>query len=303
MSGRPSRYRQRGRGGADKPIVGVMSVARDPARTASGRARDRASAYRASAARALGRAGERAEWLRQPRGIAPALDQPTARRRTVVARALEDTDAPGWRPPRPAAPAAYGLPLFPSGRRDVGRAATAAARARLPRRRQVRGAGCHKTETGGVVLGLKDEEAVRAAAERIGWPVVVQPFVGAARAARRRRAGRRFGPLVAFGPAGVLAELIGEARSGSPRSRTSTRWELVTGGKAGRLVAASAVPRPRTSPRWPTSCCGSRCLGEDLPELAELDLNPVMALPDGCVVVDARVRVQAPSRPFSAKSW
>ena len=35
-------------------------------------------------------------------------------------------------------------------------------------------------------------------------------------------------------------------------------------------------------------------LGEDLPEVAELDLNPVLALPDRCVVVDARVRVERP---------
>ena len=35
-------------------------------------------------------------------------------------------------------------------------------------------------------------------------------------------------------------------------------------------------------------------LGDDLPEVAELDLNPVLALPDGCVVVDARVRVERP---------
>ena len=44
-------------------------------------------------------------------------------------------------------------------------------------------------------------------------------------------------------------------------------------------------------------------LAEDLPEVAELDLNPVVALPHGCVAVDARIRIQ-PTRPDrSAKSW
>jgi len=32
-------------------------------------------------------------------------------------------------------------------------------------------------------------------------------------------------------------------------------------------------------------------LAEDLPEVAELDLNPALALPDPCFAVDARVRV------------
>ena len=73
----------------------------------------------------------------------------------------------------------------------------------------------------------------------------------------------------------------------------STREELVTGGKAGRLVPASAARRRPTRRRSPTSCYRLARLGDDLPEVAELDLNPVIALPDGCVAVDARVRVRA----------
>jgi hypothetical protein len=44
-------------------------------------------------------------------------------------------------------------------------------------------------------------------------------------------------------------------------------------------------------------------LGEELPEVAELDLNPVLAQPDRCVVVDARVRVQRREQVERAKSW
>ena len=44
-------------------------------------------------------------------------------------------------------------------------------------------------------------------------------------------------------------------------------------------------------------------LADDLPEIAELDLNPVLALPDRCVAVDARVRVARRATPRRAKSW
>jgi acyl-CoA synthetase (NDP forming) len=44
-------------------------------------------------------------------------------------------------------------------------------------------------------------------------------------------------------------------------------------------------------------------LADDLPEVAELDLNPVLALPEGCVAVDARVRLRAPSGEQPLKSW
>jgi acyl-CoA synthetase (NDP forming) len=44
-------------------------------------------------------------------------------------------------------------------------------------------------------------------------------------------------------------------------------------------------------------------LADDLPEVAELDLNPVLALSDGCVAVDARIRLQAPPGNRPLKSW
>jgi hypothetical protein len=44
-------------------------------------------------------------------------------------------------------------------------------------------------------------------------------------------------------------------------------------------------------------------LGVDLPQVAELDLNPVIAGPEGCVVVDARVRVRRPEASPLVKTW
>ena len=68
-----------------------------------------------------------------------------------------------------------------------------------------------------------------------------------------------FGPLVAFGPGGVFAELIGEAQFRLAPLTTADAEELVTGGKAGQLVARlPRRARPRTPPRSSTSCCGSR---------------------------------------------
>ena len=43
-------------------------------------------------------------------------------------------------------------------------------------------------------------------------------------------------------------------------------------------------------------------LALDLPEVAELDLNPVLAGPDGCTAVDARIRVQRPEPSLSPKT-
>jgi acyl-CoA synthetase (NDP forming) len=44
-------------------------------------------------------------------------------------------------------------------------------------------------------------------------------------------------------------------------------------------------------------------LAEDFPEVAELDLNPVIARPDGCIAVDARVRLSRPAAATTSKTW
>jgi acyl-CoA synthetase (NDP forming) len=112
-----------------------------------------------------------------------------------------------------------------------------------------------------------------------------------------------FGALVAFGPGGVLAELIGEAAFRIAPLTDADAEELVTTGKAGLLVrgfrgapAADAVALTDLVLRLAR-------LGEELPEVAELDLNPILALPDRCVAVDARVRVRSPKRVVHAKTW
>jgi acyl-CoA synthetase (NDP forming) len=165
-------------------------------------------------------------------------------------------------------------------------------------------AGAHKTETGGVALDLADESEVRGAAERIGMPVIVQPMLSAG---AELLAGivqdPVFGPLVAFGPGGVFAELIGEAEFRLAPLTDVDAEELLTSGKAGRLVAGF-----RGAPAADTQALADllhrlSVLGEDLPEVAELDLNPVLAGPDGCVTVDARIRVRRPQVRELTKTW
>ena len=165
-------------------------------------------------------------------------------------------------------------------------------------------AGAHKTETGGIVLDLADTEAVRAAAERIGGPVIVQPMVtGGAELLAGVAQDPVFGPLVAFGPGGVLAELIGEAQFRIAPLTDADAAELVHTGKAGRLVAGFRGAPAADGAALADVVLRLSQLAEDVPEVAELDLNPVLALSDGCVAVDARVRLRPVARVAVAKTW
>jgi acyl-CoA synthetase (NDP forming) len=101
----------------------------------------------------------------------------------------------------------------------------------------------------------------------------------------------------------VLAELIGDAAFRIAPLTDVDAKELVQEGKAGRLVTGF-----RGAPAADAAALGDllhrlSLLAEDFPEVAELDLNPVIALPDGCVAVDARVRLAARTQRPTLKSW
>jgi acyl-CoA synthetase (NDP forming) len=200
---------------------------------------------------------------------------------------------------------AYGIPLVPE--RVVATSAEAAEAARelgFPAVVKSAVPGAHKTESGGIALDLADEDAVRAAAERIGGPVLVQPFIrGGAELLAGVVQDPVFGPLVAFGPGGVFAELIGEAQFRIAPLTLEDAEELVLTGKAGQLVAGFRGQPAADAEALVDLVLRLARLADDVPEVAELDLNPVLGLPSRCVAVDARVRVRETERSARAKTW
>lgn len=263
--------------------------------------------YPESAARALGHAAARAAWLRRPQGTVPHLEGiDREKARSVVDSALAGVDDT-WLDPTAARDIllAYGVPLVPERvARSPEEAAAAASELGLPAVVKTALPGAHKTEIGGVALDLADEQEVRLAAERIGCPVVVQPMIsGGVELLAGIVQDPVFGALVAFGPGGVLAELVGEASFRIAPLTTVDAEELVRSGKAGALVAGFRGSAPANAETLEELLHRLSRLGEDLPEVAELDLNPVVAFSDRCLALDARVRVRREVAAPRAKTW
>jgi acyl-CoA synthetase (NDP forming) len=100
-----------------------------------------------------------------------------------------------------------------------------------------------------------------------------------------------FGPLVVFGLGGVATDLFGDR---------AARLTPLTGTDAAALIrsirAAPLLLGHRGTPGADLAALEDALLrvsrlAADLPQVAELDLNPVIARPDGVHVVDARVRL------------
>ncbi|MFL5950366.1 MAG: GNAT family N-acetyltransferase [Gaiellaceae bacterium] len=285
-----------------KPVlVSIISSSGTPASLLT--ADVAAFGYPESAARALGRAAERADWLRRPQGRFPDLDGIDVKR----AAEIVDSAGEGWASAGETRELldCYGLPLLSERTAaTTAEAISAAGELGYPVVLKTAAPGVHKTDVGGVALDLRDADAARAAADRIGSPLLVQPYVtGGVELLVGTVDDPVFGPLVALGPGGTLAELIGAAAFRLAPLTDADAHELVGREKVARLLGGfRGAPAANTAAVTDVLLRVGR-LADDLPQVAELDLNPVIAGPAGCVIVDARLRLAHPRQARAAKSW
>ena len=166
----------------------------------------------------------------------------------------------------------------------------------------------HKTAAGGVELDLRAEADVRAAYRRLAGrfgdtlhAVFVQPMIaGGTEVIVGVADDHLFGPLVVFGLGGVATEVLADhAALLTPLTDTDADT-LIRSVKAAPLLLGHRGSPPADLQALRDLLLRVSRLADDLPEITDLDLNPVIARPDGVFVVDARVRVApyAPQDPF-----
>jgi acyl-CoA synthetase (NDP forming)/GNAT superfamily N-acetyltransferase len=259
-----------------------------------------------AAACALGVAARRAAWLRRPEGVVPALagvDREGAR--TIVAAALAERES-AWLGADDSRRLleAYGVPLVPEAIATTPDEAVIAA-ARMGGAVAVKSAvpGAHKSESGGVALDLRGPDAVRAAAARIGGAVVVQPMLTGSELIAGVVRDAVFGPLIALGLGGVLTELVAAAAIAIAPLTDIDAADLVAAGPVGRLMAGFRGQPPLDAVATTDLLHRLSALALDIPEIAELDLNPVLVTSAGCVAVDKRIRVCRSAPTGRVKSW
>ena len=290
-----------------KPVAAVIVSADGiPAQLVQPGSPARGFAYPESAVQTLARAVERTTWLRRPVGVEhrpEGIDRLTARQ--IVADELRAGSDWLAAPQLRALLGCYGLPSVPEvSASDPGEAVAAAEELGYPVALKLAAPGLHKTEVGGVALDLRDQSAVREAAQRLGAAVLVQPMItGGVELLLGALQDPVFGAVIAFGAGGTLAELVGGAGVRLAPITDVDAEELVSAGTVGRLLRGFRGAAPANTAAVIDALHRLSALAEDTPELAELDLNPMIAGSDGCVIVDARARLTtAPTRP-GAKTW
>ena len=156
----------------------------------------------------------------------------------------------------------------------------------------------HKSDVGAVILGLQGDEAVREAYEtfRLRFPTMngvdiqVQAPAGSELLIGARQ-DPSCGPLVVVAAGGVEAELLGDSKVlAAPVTPAAARAALL-GLRTARRLTGFRGSSPVDLDALVRVVVRVSRLVELVPEIVELDLNPVIAAPNGAVIVDARARV------------
>lgn len=261
-----------------------------------------------TAMRAIAHAGRYVEWLRErPAAIHPL---PRDEKRRAEALALLPPAGSGGvsESVGKAVARLYGIPV-PAGAiattaDDAVRIADAVG---YPVVLKIEAEGLHhKTEAGGVVIGVASGEAVRDAYARIVARVTAtapQAIIHGIRVEKMVRGGvelvvggsndQQFGPVVVVGMGGVLVELLRDTvhRLGPVDHRAALRMLGELRGRA--LLEGFRASPPADLDAAAAAIVGVSTLLGELPEVREIDINPLVALGrgGGCVALDCLIVV------------
>jgi acetate---CoA ligase (ADP-forming) len=269
-------------------------------------------AFPESAATALGRAAEYAAWLRHPQGGIPDLvDVDAERARAIVADQIARSPDGAWLDPDVAQTLceSFGVPVVTTARVSTAAEAVAAAdKLGYPVALKAgSGAIVHKTDVGAVDLNLGSagevESSFTSMRERLDDEMsgaIVQPMVEAGiETIVGVTRDSLFGSLVVFGMGGTAAELVRDTDLRILPITDLDAHEMVRSLRTSPLLFGYRGAPPADVEALANLLLRVGRLADDIPEVAEMDCNPVIVSPDAAIVVDVKIHlVSLPPSPL-----
>ena len=229
--------------------------------------------------------------------------------RAIVARALGESRQTLNEPESKAILAAYGIPVVEArivrGSQDL---AAAARDIGFPVALKIFSPDItHKSDVGGVALNIESPDELERAAD-----AMVSRCREAAPSARIegftvqkmvRRGGAHellagiavdptFGPAIVFGQGGTAVELIADRALALPPLNALLARELIARTRIHRLLLGYRDHAAADMTALERALVSLSQLAADVPEIVELDVNPLLAHSDGVIALDARVRLE-----------
>jgi acetate---CoA ligase (ADP-forming) len=295
----------RGAAGSGKPILATfMSAQGAPAELKT----IPSYMFPEAAATALARVVRHGEWRRRPRGQVPVFTDvdPQAAQRVVGA-------TEGWLTPAAAHDVlkAFGIPVAPALPAGSEEEAVGAAR-RVGTAVAMKAVGpsiVHKTDVGGLVLGVIGDDAVRnayrAMKARLGdamTGVLIQQMVdGGVEMLVGATFDASFGPVIACGTGGTLVELFSDVALRLHPLTSIDASEMVNELRGAPLLRGYRGAASVDELAFRDVLLRVSALIDACPEILELDINPLKVLRAGACAIDARIRVGHITVPSSRR--
>lgn len=291
-------------GGSGKPVLACMMAKNGSHVLVSSTETIPSYLFPESAAKVLARMAAYSEWREKPLAMVPGFPDVKQEAGQIVVKRAVDTRGPGWLSVEEtrAVLNAYCVPQASGGLvRSADEASNLAHSLGFPVAAKLASSRVlHKTDVGAIRLNLEDEKSVRRAFDELKRDDMegiliqtmiqrgVELMVGVAEDAL-------FGPLIAFGLGGIHVEILGDVCFRVTPLTDRDAMEMVREIRGYRLLQGYRGHPPADIKGIEEVLLRISRLVEDIPEIRELDLNPIFAFPpgEGCAVVDARIRVAA----------
>jgi acetyltransferase len=165
----------------------------------------------------------------------------------------------------------------------------------------------HKSDVGGVALGIETARAAREAAAAIGERVrkispdaVIEGFTVQPMVVRKQAqelilgVGRDpiFGPVILFGAGGIAVELVDDIAIALPPLDDVLAGDLIDRTRVARLLAGYRDRKPADHKAIILALNGLSQMAIDFPCIVSIDVNPLLADSDGVMALDARIEIE-----------
>jgi acetyl coenzyme A synthetase (ADP forming)-like protein len=307
--------RARAAGATGKPVLACVLAESDGAVLRAGPERLPTYMFPENAVRALGKVAAYAAWRARPGGLFWGFDDINLHKARAICRAALASRGDSWLTDQEVWDVLHAFAL-PAAVRSLAHTADEAVASAsvigLPVAAKLASAKVlHKTELGVVLLNLATPQAVRdafteisaRAARAVGAEaidgIVIQPMVGGGvETIVGITHDPVFGPLVGFGLGGVNVEVFGDVRFRIAPLTDEDADDVLHEIRGLPLLMGYRGRAPADMDALRDLLLRVSRLADAVPEIVELDLNPVIALApgQGCRIVDARMRVAARPR-------
>ncbi len=155
----------------------------------------------------------------------------------------------------------------------------------------------HKSDVGGVVLNVKDDKTVVAEFERMiqiqdTTAILLQPMLSGTQIFAGAKFEPKFGHMILFGLGGIFIEVLKDVQTSLAPVTYAEAGEMLRNLKSYKIIQGVRGQEGVNEPAFIDAIVRLSALCQHAPEIAEMDINPLLGNAKGVVAVDARIRIE-----------